>query len=472
MPIFLYDTLTRRKREFYPNDEGCVKVYVCGPTVYAPPHIGNARPVVVFDVLVRLLRRTYPKVQYVRNITDVDDKILAAASESGKTPEEIAQTFTDVYHADMEALGVERPDIEPRVTESMDAIIAMIARLLDEGHAYEAEGHILFDVTSYGAYGELSKRDREGMIAGARVETAPYKRDPADFVLWKPSTPEQPGWESAWGRGRPGWHIECSAMIKEHLGETIDIHGGGIDLIFPHHENECAQSFCAHQKPLANYWIHNGFVNMEDEKMSKSEGNILTVDELLRDGVPGEVIRFALLCAHYRKPFDWNYGLLVRSLYNLDRLYEAVANTRGLDAIADVDVSLADQEVVRALEDDLNTPKALQSLMRLSKKARNADVPDRNRLGKALVASGTLLGLLQSSHRKWVDSGRRSGESIASTTDDIHDLLMKRNDARAQGDYAEADRIRSELAENGIIIEDTPGGSKWRHRRTREFQND
>ena len=281
MPIVLYDTLARRKRKFQPIDEGCVKVYVCGPTVYAPPHIGNARPSVVFDVLVRLLRRNYPKVKYVRNITDVDDKILAASLESGKKPGEIARIYTDVYHKDMDQLGVVRPNIEPKVTDNMSAIISMIARLLDKGHAYEAEGHVLFDVTSYESYGNLSKRNREEMIAGARVEKAPYKRDPADFVLWKPSTSEQIGWESAWGRGRPGWHIECSAMIKEHLGEVIDIHGGGNDLIFPHHENECAQSFCAHQKPLANYWMHNGFVNMGDEKMSKSVGNILTGDQLL-----------------------------------------------------------------------------------------------------------------------------------------------------------------------------------------------
>ena len=471
MPIVLYDTLTRRKREFQPVDKGCVKVYVCGPTVYAAPHIGNARPAVVFDVLVRLLRRTYgaEKVKYARNITDVEDKILAAALEADEQPEAISQKYTNVYHEDMRALEVLPPDMEPKVTDNMDAILSMIKRLIDEGHAYEAEGHVLFDVTSYELYGALSKRNRKEMIAGARVETAPYKRDPADFVLWKPSTSEQVGWESAWGRGRPGWHIECSAMIKEHLGETIDIHGGGIDLIFPHHENECAQSFCAHGKPLANYWMHNGFINAGEDKMSKSLNNIITVNELLRDGVPGEVVRFALLCAHYRKPFDWNDDLLVRSLYNLDRLYESVAHTRGLDAVADVDVNRADEEVVEALEDDLNTPKALQALMRLSKKARNASVPERDHLGKVLVASGTLLGLLQSSHWEWINLGRRPDSSVASIASSIKELIIERNLARDRGDYAEADRIRDKLAEKGIIIEDRPEGSVWRHRRSGEI---
>ena len=465
MPIILYDTLTRRKREFQPIDEGCVKVYVCGPTVYAPPHIGNARPAVVFDVLVRLLRRTYgaDKVKYVRNITDVDDKILAAALETGESPEAIAQKYTDVYHEDMDALGVTRPDIEPKVTDNMGPIIMMIKRLLNEGHAYEAEGHILFDVTSYKPYGELSKRDREGMIAGARVEKAPYKRDPADFVLWKPSTSEQIGWESAWGRGRPGWHIECSAMIKEHLDETIDIHGGGVDLTFPHHENECAQSFCSHQKPLANYWMHNGFVNMGDEKMSKSEGNILTVGNLSFQS-SGEEIRYALLSTHYRKPLDWSAGLLEKSRRNIYLLYDAAERARGADEPGYIDASLASEGVIQALKDDINTPKALQELSRLAKEIRCTDsVTERRRLGDVLVASGFLLGLSQMNPTTWFDLQGALGPYDL-VDEDIEKLLDERNQARKRGDFAAADRIRENLAYNGVIIEDTAEGSVW-HRR-------
>ena len=463
MPIILYDTLTRRKREFQPVDEGCVKVYVCGPTVYAAPHIGNARPAVVFDVLVRLLRRTYGanKVKYTRNITDVEDKILAAALEDGETPEAISQKYTDVYHEDMKTLEVLPPDIEPKVTENMEAIKEMIKNLLDAGHAYEAEGHVLFDVASYKSYGELSNRNREEMIAGARVETAPYKRDPADFVLWKPSTPEQAGWESAWGRGRPGWHIECSAMIKKHLGETIDIHGGGIDLIFPHHENECAQSFCTYQKPLANYWMHNGFVNMGDGKMSKSEGNILTVQKL-SNTFPGEAIRYALLSAHYRKPLNWDSGILMNALYELDILYNAVKLALGEEGPVDgIDENLADGVFLQALEDDLNTPEARGELFQLAGKIRSeSDASERRRLGGVLAASGKLMGLLQSSPREWFKKDVGA---------EIKDRIEERDRAREQKDYAKADKIRDELAELGIIVNDTLTGSEWHYRRDKHL---
>ncbi|MCY4032350.1 MAG: cysteine--tRNA ligase [Hyphomicrobiales bacterium] len=473
MPIILYDTLTRRKREFQPVDEGCVKVYVCGPTVYAAPHIGNARPAVVFDVLVRLLRHTYGanKVKYARNITDVEDKILAAALEAGETPEAISQKYTDVYHEDMKALEVLPPDIEPKVTENMEAIKEMIKNLLNAGHAYEAEGHVLFNVTSYKSYGELSNRDREGMIAGARVETAPYKRDPADFVLWKPSTSEQTGWESAWGRGRPGWHIECSAMIGKHLGETIDIHGGGIDLIFPHHENECAQSFCTHQKPLANYWMHNGFVNMGDEKMSKSEGNILTVRDLLEQ-FPEEVIRYALLSRHYRKPLDWSDKLLKKSYINVDIFYDAIAWARGANAPIVVNTSLADKAVVEALEDDLNTPQALQELYRVVKEIHGTqDITERSRLGDVLLASGFLLGLLQSNAEEWLKTHFKSGyaEDLGKHVDDC---FKQRELARKRGDFVEADKLRGILAEHGFIVEDRPEGGVLRRRRIGEWQGD
>ena len=477
MPIVLYDTLARCKREFQPVDEGCVKVYVCGPTVYAAPHIGNARPAVVFDVLVRLLRYTYgaDKVKYARNITDVEDKILAAALETGEKPEEIARIYTDVYHKDMEALGVLPPNIEPKVTDNMDAIIAMIKCLLNEGHAYEAEGHVLFDVTSYNSYGALSGRDREGMIAGARVETAPYKRDPADFVLWKPSTNGQVGWESEWGKGRPGWHIECSAMIEQHLGETIDIHGGGIDLIFPHHENECAQSFCTHQKPLANYWMHNGFVNMGKEKMSKSEGSIFILHDLLwGHKAPGELIRYVLLSAHYRKPLDWSMELLKKSLDILDTLYDALGRARGARSRGgDVDASLVDKEFLQALKDDLNTPKALQELFRLAKEIRRTeDDSKRCRLGDILVASGKMMGLLQESVEEWfgaskwfISEDKSSMHNIRVDYIKVNEYIGLREQARKRGDYDEADRLRNELAQGGIIIDDTPEGPIWRYRR-------
>ena len=461
MSLTLFDTLRRKKRLFQPQDENRVTIYVCGPTVYDAPHIGNARPAVVFDVLVRLLRRLYGRVVYARNITDVEDKILAAAVKRNIPPEAVAQEYTQVYHDDMRALGVLEPDIEPKVTENMEGIKSLITRLLETKNAYEAEGHVLFHVPSWESYGKLSRRDRDGMIAGARVETAPYKRDPADFVLWKPSTPKQSGWESPWGRGRPGWHIECSAMIEAHLGETIDIHGGGHDLVFPHHENECAQSACAHDgKPLANFWMHNGFVKMGEDKMSKSLGNILTVRQL-RDDAPGEAIRYALLSAHYRHPLTWSNALLNQSRRNLDRLYNILAIVRGSDASADdVDVSLADESFVQALHDDLNTPKALSILFRI----RNQIIDDANssnfhRWGEKLVASGRLLGLLQMSPREWSDWGRD-----AKTDSDIDALLAEREQARKNGNFVRADEIREHLAERGIIIEDTAEGSKWYRR--------
>ena len=462
MSLTLFDTLQRKKHLFRPQDENRVTIYVCGPTVYDAPHIGNARPAVVFDVLVRLLRRLYETVVYARNITDVEDKILAAAAKRNISPEAVAQEYTQVYHEDMRALGVLPPDIEPKVTENMDGIVSLITRLLETGNAYEAEGHVLFHVPSWESYGALSRRDRDGMIAGARVETAPYKRDPADFVLWKPSTPEQSGWDSPWGRGRPGWHIECSAMIEAHLGETIDIHGGGHDLIFPHHENECAQSACAHDgKPLANFWMHNGFVKMGDDKMSKSLGNILKVQDLLGQA-PGEVIRYALLTAHYRQPLVWSDVLLLKSRQRLDKLYKAVKETRGWNAHADdVDMGLADSALLQAVEDDLNTPNALDVLADIRKQiARSSSEKERHRLGDKLVASGYFLGLLQMRPREWFDWGKEALDADA-----IDAMVAERTQARKQGDFATADKIRKCLAEEGIIIDDKEEGSEW-HRQT------
>ncbi|HEX7062403.1 MAG TPA: cysteine--tRNA ligase, partial [Woeseiaceae bacterium] len=330
MTLWLHDTLSNEKRPFEPLVPGRVTMYVCGPTVYNYAHIGNARPPVVFDVLARLLRRDY-ELTYARNITDVDDKINAAALEAGKPIEEITARYIEVYNADMATLGVLPPDVEPRATQHIGEMIAMIEELVARGCAYEAEGHVLFDVAGDPGYGRLSKRDLREMIAGARVEVAPYKKSPHDFVLWKPSTPDLPGWESPWGRGRPGWHIECSAMSKKHLGTTIDIHGGGQDLVFPHHENELAQSTCAHGgAPFARYWVHNGYLSIDSTKMSKSLGNVVLVHDLVRT-VPGEAVRLALLSAHYRQPLDWSGDTTDAARRQLDRLYGAL---RGVDLSA------------------------------------------------------------------------------------------------------------------------------------------
>ncbi len=390
MSLTLHNTRTRQKEPFVPLQDGRVTMYVCGPTVYSFPHIGNARPAVVFDVLARLLRSRY-EVRYARNITDIDDKINKAAAEQGVPIGEIAARFTTVYLEDMAALGVQPPDLEPRATEHVPGIVAMIARLIDSGHAYAAEGHVLFRVRSFTGYGELSGRDRRDLLAGARVEVAPYKEDAGDFVLWKPSTPELPGWESPWGRGRPGWHIECSAMIEQHLGPTIDIHGGGNDLIFPHHENELAQSTCAHGGELfVRYWLHNGFVNVDHTKMSKSLGNVLLVRNLLTEA-PGEAIRLALLSAHYRQPLDWTGEVLSEAKRKLDRLYGALRDVPRQAAA----VGSADPEFIAALDDDLNTPKALAVLFDLARSInRSEDAGEREALAARLRASALFLGLL------------------------------------------------------------------------------
>ncbi|MDP2122808.1 MAG: cysteine--tRNA ligase, partial [Parvibaculum sp.] len=357
--LSLYNTLTRKKEIFEPADPNRVTMYVCGPTVYNHAHIGNARPAVVFDVLARLLRRLYPHVVYARNITDIEDKIIAAAKEQGVEISVVTEKYAQIYRDDMGVLGVLAPDIEPKATESVAEMISMMERLIASGNAYAAEGHVLFNVPSFAGYGKLSGRERDDMIAGARVEVAPYKKDPADFVLWKPSAPDQPGWDSPWGRGRPGWHIECSAMIEKHLGQTIDIHGGGIDLQFPHHENELAQSTCTHGVPLARFWLHNGFVNMGAEKMSKSLGNVLLVHDLISHA-PGEAIRLALLNGHYRQPLDWTEEGLGQAKRMLDRLYGAL---KGLaDVKSEPTNDAAPDEFMAALTDDLNTPRALAVL--------------------------------------------------------------------------------------------------------------
>src|ERR1700722_15691166 len=389
MALVLYNSLTRRKEAFQPLDPANVRMYVCGPTVYDEAHIGNARAVVAFDLLYRVLRHEYgaDHVTYVRNITDVEDKIMAAARASGQTIDQVTQRTTAQFHADMAALGNLPPDIEPRATEYIKQMIALIERLIGSGHAYAAEGHALFRVASYAKYGALSRRSRKDMVAGARVEIAPYKEDPGDFVLWKPSTPDQPGWDSPWGRGRPGWHIECSAMSENTLGETFDIHGGGLDLIFPHHENEIAQSVCAHNgRPFANYWLHNGMLTVGGAKMAKSDGNFITVRDALGQA-PGEVIRLALLSTHYRDPLDWTEDRLHEARQTLDRFYRALA-LPGVRLTA----NNVDDGTLAALDDDLNAPLALAHLHELTGAINRADDPaDRGRLQGALAAGGQLL---------------------------------------------------------------------------------
>jgi len=433
--IRLYDTLAREKREFRPQDPERITMYVCGPTVYGRAHIGNARPPVVFDTLARLIRHQFGEnsLIYARNVTDVDDKIIASAEAEGVDPSVITERYERFYLEDMAALKVPPPDIAPHATREIGPMIALIERLIGLGHAYEAEGHVLFSVPSDPGYGVLSRRDREQMIAGARVEVAPYKRDPSDFILWKPSPEGMIGWDSPWGRGRPGWHIECSAMIHEHLGETIDIHGGGLDLIFPHHENEIAQSRCAHAgAPLARFWVHNGFVDMGAEKMSKSLGNIITPAELLAEGHRGETLRLALLSAHYRQPLPWTEALVGQAKTILDRLYRVADESEAGEI---------DGELVEALQDDLNTPAALARLQALDDPA-------------VLKASAQLLGLLQSSSADWFQ-GDADASGIASR-------IADRAEAKKKRDFIAADRIRDELKAEGIILEDGPGGTTWR----------
>ena len=457
MTLSLTNTIKRRKEPFVPANPDHVTMYVCGPTVYNFAHIGNARPAVVFDVLYRLLKRRFGRVVYARNFTDVDDKINAAAKEVGQPISTVTERYIKAYHADMAALGVLTPDLEPRVTEHVPEIIDMVERLIERGHAYAVEGHVLFHVPSFSAYGALSGRNRDEMIAGARIEVAPYKRDPADFVLWKPSTPDLPGWESPWGRGRPGWHIECSAMIEQRLGATIDIHGGGQDLIFPHHENEIAQGTCAHDGELyCRHWVHNGFVTVEGRKMSKSLGNVLLVRDLLGQA-PGEAIRFALLGAHYRQPLDWSADGLAQAKRGLDRLYGTL---RDLGDAPDTACPLGLLDAFEAaLEDDLNFPRAIAELFRIAKTARQAmTVADRATYKAALREAGGLLGLLQEDPAHWF--GRPSEEDGEVTR--IQHLVEARQAARSARDYATADRIRDELVAFGITVEDRAEGPVWR----------
>ena len=463
MALRLHNSLTRRVEPFTPADPERVTMYLCGPTVYSYVHIGNARGPVVFDVLARLLRRTYGLV-YARNITDVDDKINASAQEAGVPIAKVADKYTAIYREDMAKLGVAPPDVEPLATQHIAAIVAMCESLIASGHAYAAEGHVLFDVAKFADYGKLSGRSTDEMIAGARVEVAPYKRNPADFVLWKPSTAELPGWDSPWGRGRPGWHIECSAMAAAHLGETIDIHAGGVDLVFPHHENEIAQSTCVHGgKTFARYWLHNGMLTFGGAKMSKSVGNVKQLHALLGQ-FPPEALRYALLSAHYRQPLDWSDALIEQSIATLDRLYGTLRDLAAFDA----QPTAATRDIAEALEDDLNTPQALAALNRLAFEARhlleheprplsdNANAGLR-RLKADLLGSGAWLGLLQQYPEAWF---KRGSEHVDATR--VESLIEARRAAREARDFARADAIRAELAAMGIAIEDGAEGTRWK----------
>jgi cysteinyl-tRNA synthetase len=446
----LHNTLTRQKEAFVPLDPAHVRVYACGPTVYGRIHVGNARPIVVFDVLVRLLRHLYPKVTYIRNITDVDDKINQRAAERGVSIDQLCAETIETFHVDTARLGAAPPDVEPRATHHIDEMQAMISGLIEAGHAYEADGHVLFQVSTMPAYGQLSKRSMDDMVAGARVEVAPYKREPADFVLWKPSSDAQPGWVSPWGRGRPGWHIECSAMAKTYLGTTFDIHAGGLDLIFPHHENEIAQSCCAHKTDImAKYWLHNGFVTMDDEKMSKSLGNIVTVDEAATQ-YRGETLRAALLGAHYRAPLDLSDSTMRDARAGLDRLYRAVGRATG-------NADVVDDAFTACLLDDLNTPAAMARLHELARAANKGDAAAAD----ALKASAAMVGLLTQDPETWAKTSDR-GPSAGLDDAAINAMIEARAAARGARDFAEADSIRDELAANGIILEDGAAGTIWR----------
>ncbi len=453
MTLRIHDTLSRKKVDFEPRDEKNVRLYVCGPTVYDYAHIGNARPVVVFDVLYRLLKRLYPKVTYARNITDVDDKINAAAKEQGIAIGDITERTTKIFHDDMAALGALDPDHEPRATEHIDGMIKLTQKLIDSGHAYEAEGHVMFSVPSMPDYGKLSKLNRDELVAGARVEVAPYKKDSADFVLWKPSTDDLPGWDSPWGRGRPGWHLECSVMSEKFLGPEFDIHGGGQDLIFPHHENEIAQSTCTGDSGFAKYWMHNGYLMAEGEKMSKSLGNFYTVHDLLTE-FPGEAIRLALLKTHYRQPLDFTKTGIAEAKRELDGFYGAL---RGLPDQEDKSFHLEVRPgVIDALCDDLNTPAAMGVLHANAGAINREEGATKEKLQHMLRRDAEVLGLLQQDPEEWFKGGASEGDGA------IDALITERNEARANKDFARSDEIRDQLAADGIVLEDGADGTTWK----------
>lgn len=441
MTLKLHNTLSRKKEVFKPIDASNVRMYVCGPTVYDYAHVGNFRPVVVFDVLFRMLRHIYGEkhVTYARNITDIDDKIMKRAAEEGIDISEITAKFARIYNEDSAALNALPPDLEPKATDALPEMIAMMEKLIADGHAYAKDGHVLFHVPSMKNYGRLSRKNQDELIAGARVEVAPYKKDPSDFVLWKPSSDDQPGWDSPWGRGRPGWHLECSSMTEKHFGETFDIHGGGLDLIFPHHENEIAQSECAHGQPMANYWVHNGYLVLGGEKMSKSLGNIKTIHGLLENH-RGEALRLTLLSAHYRQPLDFSEDAVREQKARLDRWYRKTEGAKPGNV---------PEAVLEALMDDLNTPRAIAAL-------GNTENPDD------LLAGAKFLGLLNFSYDEWFKGADVIHATHVLQGDEIEALIKERQEAKANKNFARADEIRDDLKTKGIILEDGAGGTTWR----------
>jgi len=456
MALQLYNTLSGNKQEFEPLNPDRVTMYVCGPTVYNLAHIGNARPVVVFDTLFRLLQTHYKEVVYARNITDIDDKIITAIQDTGRELEEFTAEFTAKYREDMSGLNALAPTLEPHATHHIDEMIALTEILIAKGNAYESAGHVLFAVQSMADYGKLSHRSLDDMLAGARVEVADYKRYPGDCVLWKPAAEGEPGWDSPWGRGRPGWHLECSAMIHAHLGETIDIHGGGRDLIFPHHENEIAQSRCAHGGDYVKYWMHNAYLDIDGEKMSKSLGNFRMVRDLLQH-YPGEVLRFALLSAHYRSPLNFSPDLLVQSRASLDSLYGALREVQDVDV--DTDVPLDGEVFYAAMNDDLNTPQAIAELHALAKSMNKASAADKPALKARILAGGDLLGILQQDPELWFQS---SVDDAAISAEQVEQLIEQRQQAKLDKDYGLADQVRQQLLDSGVVLEDSREGTTWR----------
>ena len=454
----IHNSFSGKKENFIPLDDKHIKIYACGPTVYNFAHIGNARMAVVFDTFVRVLRHTFPKVTYVSNITDIDDKIIAAAREQNLPINEITTKYTQIYNSDMKTLGVNEPDHQPKATEFIDEMIELIETLIDKGHAYEKDGHVLFHVLSYEQYGSLSKRNRDEQIAGSRVEIAPYKKDAADFVLWKPSTNDQPGWDSPWGFGRPGWHTECSAMSEKTLGLPFDIHGGGRDLVFPHHENEIAQSCCASASiddptSYAKYWMHNGFVTVDGEKMSKSLDNITLVKELT-DNYQGEVLRLALISSHYRQGLDWNEKIIHQAEKLLNKIYKILHE--GKDLLTN-NSDKVDEDILNAMSDDLNTPKAISILNSLVKKYPKLEDSQKANCINKIKTSGQLLGILHQDPEIWF-----SKDTSHMDIDLIEGLMRQRDEAKALKNYPEADSIRQKLTGMGIEILDSKDGSKWK----------
>ena len=457
MSLQLQNTLSGRKEFFKPVNESHVRVYACGPTVYNFAHIGNARMAVVNDLLIRVLKTQFKKITYVSNITDIDDKIIDAAKETGEDISEITIKYTDIYNKDMGALGVNLPDIQPKATDHIDGMIELIKKLIDNDNAYEKNGHVLFHVPSFEKYGILSKRNRDEQIAGSRVEVAPFKKDPADFVLWKPSPSPLPGWESPWGYGRPGWHLECSVMSEKTLGLPFDIHSGGIDLVFPHHENEIAQTCCMSKnkdpKDFAPYWLHNGFVNIEGEKMSKSIGNIRLVHELNKK-YKGEVLRLTLLSAHYKQPLNWNEEIIEQNSKMLDRLYRVVMDLSDIK----FEQGLPSKNIMDSFLDDLNTPKVIANINEEVNKLSSASKDEKVKIKSNLISTGKILGILENDPKEWLGYSQQNIEN----SEEIERLINERNEARRNKNFNLADTIRDKLKEKGIEIEDKDKGTVWR----------